>query len=62
MEICNWWVWKSSRCLEDVLETWDRGGTQESLRVTLDVTYSTGYMEPEETTFCSQAGTSWSNK
>ena len=35
-------------------ETWDKGGVQESMGVTLAVTH-TGDMEPEEATSCSQA-------
>ena len=38
-------------------ETWDKGGTQESMGVTLAVTHSIGDMEHEEVTSCSQAGT-----
>ena len=43
--------------LQDETETWDKGGTQESMGVTLAVTHSIGDMEPEEATSCSQAGT-----
>jgi hypothetical protein len=39
------------------METWDWGGTQESVGVSLDVTRSTGDMEPSEAASCSQAGT-----
>ena len=35
----------------------DRGGSQESMEVTLAESHSTGDMEPEEATSCSQAGT-----
>ena len=38
-------------------ETWDKGGTQESMGVTLAVTHSIGDMEPEEATSFSQAAT-----
>ena len=44
-------------CSLDETETWDKGGTQDSVRVTLAVTHYTGDMEPEEATSCSQAGT-----
>lgn len=43
--------------LEDMREVWDRGGTQESMGVTLVVTHNTGDMEVEEATSCSQAET-----
>jgi hypothetical protein len=33
-------------------ETLDKGGTQESMEVTLAVTYCIGDMEPEEATSC----------
>jgi hypothetical protein len=36
--------------------TWDKGGTQEPMGVTLGVTHTTGDMEPEEATSCSQTG------
>jgi hypothetical protein len=36
--------------LQDEKETWDKGGTQESMGVTLAVTHNIGDMEPEETT------------
>ena len=38
-------------------ETWDKGGTQESMGVTLAVTDYIRDMEPEETTSCRQAQT-----
>lgn len=38
------------------IETWDKGGPQESVVVILAVTQSTGDMEPEEVTSWSQAG------
>ena len=41
----------------NVIETWDRGGTQESIGVTLAVTHNIGDMKPEESTSCSQVGT-----
>ena len=43
--------------LQDKTEAWNKGGTQESMGVTLAVTYNIGNMEPEEATSCSQAGT-----
>ena len=48
---------ESRRRLQDKTESWDKGGTQESMGVTLAVTHSIGDMEPEEATSCSQAGT-----
>jgi hypothetical protein len=36
-------------------ETWDSGGTHDSMGITLAVTHSIGDMEPEEATFCSKA-------
>jgi hypothetical protein len=38
-------------------ETWGKGGTQESMGVTLAVTPYTGDTEPEGATSCSQVGT-----
>ena len=43
--------------LQDKTKTWDKGGAQESMGVTLAVTHYIGDMEPEEATSCSQAGT-----
>ena len=43
--------------LEDVPETWDRGGSEESMGVTLAKTYSNKDMEHEKATSCSQAET-----
>ena len=43
--------------LQDETETWEKGGAQESMGVTLAVTHSIGDMEPEEATSCSQPGT-----
>ena len=34
--------------LEDMPETWHRGGSQESMGVTLAETHSSGNIEPEE--------------
>ena len=42
--------------LQDESESWDKGGTQESMGVILAVTYYIGDMEPEEATSYSQAG------
>ena len=61
----KWWhmlgkVWSkrnTSPLLEDVPETWDAGASQESMGVTFAETHSSGDMEPEEATSCSQAGT-----
>jgi hypothetical protein len=58
MEIWNRWEWGCGGHLKDVTETWDRGGTQESMVVTLAMTHSIGDTELKETTSCSQAGTS----
>lgn len=40
-------------------ETWDRGGSQESMRVTLAEMPNIGNMEPEKATSRSRAGTQW---
>jgi hypothetical protein len=48
--------------LQDETETWDMGGSQESMGVTLAVTHCIGDMEPEDATSCSQVGTRWSNR
>ena len=55
--------WKSANDgggghLQDVTKTWDKGGSQESMGVTLAVTHRIGGMEPEEATSCSWVGTS----
>lgn len=39
-------------------ETWDKGGTQESMGAYLDVTPNIGDMETEEADSCSQTGIS----
>ena len=44
--------------IQDMTETCDEGGTQESMWMTLAVTHRIGDMEPEEATSCSQAETS----
>jgi hypothetical protein len=36
---------------------WNKGGAQESVRVTLAMTHYIKDMEPEEAIFCSQTGT-----
>ena len=59
MEIFNLWgkeVGGISRTRQR--ETWDKGGTQESMGVTLAVTHSIGNIEPEEGTLYGQAGNS----
>ena len=42
--------------LQDETETWDKGGVQESVGVTLAVTHHIGDMEPKKAISCSQAG------
>ena len=41
--------------LQNETETWDKGGAQESMGVSLAVTHSIGNVGPEEATSCSQA-------
>ena len=41
--------------LQDETETWDKGGAQESMWVTLAVTHYIWDMEPEEATSCCHA-------
>ena len=41
--------------LQNETETWDKGGGQESMGVSLAVTHSIGNVGPEEATSCSQA-------
>jgi hypothetical protein len=43
--------------LEDMPETWDEGGSQESMMVTLAENHSSGDMKPEEAISCCHAGT-----
>ena len=43
--------------LQNETETWSKGESQESVKVTLAVTLYIGSMEPEEATSCSQTGT-----
>jgi hypothetical protein len=40
----------------DGTETWDMGGAQESMGVSLAVTHSIEYMEPESATSCGNTG------
>ena len=49
--------WEGGWYLEDMLETWEGGGSQESMEIILAETHSSGDMEPEEATSQSQAGT-----
>ena len=42
--------------LQDETETWNKGGTQESMGVTLAMNHYIGAMGPEEATSCSQTG------
>lgn len=46
--------WEGRGHLQDKTETWDKGGTQESMRVTLAMTHSIGDMGPEKTTSYNQ--------
>ena len=55
MEICNWQGWEGRDHLQEETETWDKGGAQESMEVSLAVTYSFGDMEPKEAISCFQA-------
>ena len=43
--------------LQKEKETWDRGGTQESMEVSLAVNHSIGDIEHGETASCGQTGT-----
>jgi len=43
--------------LKDMTETWNEGGTQESIEVTLTMLHRIGNVEPGEATSCSQART-----
>ena len=51
MEIC------SLGLRGDMPETWNGGGSQESMGVILAETHNSGDMEPKEAISCSQAGT-----
>ena len=44
--------------LQDELETWDKGGTQEPMGVTLAMAYNTGDIEP----LVASQETKWSNR
>ena len=44
-------ILRRSGHLQDKTETWDKGGAQESMGVTLAVTHSIGDMKPEKATF-----------
>jgi hypothetical protein len=48
--------WGGGEHLKDKTETWNKGGTQESVWVALAVIHYTVDMEPEEVTFFSQIG------
>ena len=48
---------RGGKGLQDKTETLDKGGTQESVGVTLAVTHCTGDIEHELATFCIQTGT-----
>jgi len=52
--ICSWLGWGH---LKYMPETWDRRVSQESMGLTLTESHSSGDMEFEEATSCSQAGT-----
>ena len=56
MEICNSWGRGGRDHLHKETVTWDKGGAQESMGVTLAVSHI-GHMDPEGPTFCSQPGT-----
>lgn len=49
--------WGGEGHLQDVTETWNRGGTQESMELTLTVTHYIDNTEPEEVSSCNQTGT-----
>jgi hypothetical protein len=55
MQICSFLGGGVGGHFQEVTETWDQRGSQESTNA---VTHNTGAMEPEKTTSCSQAGTS----
>ena len=56
MEIAAGWGGKWGH-FRDMLETWDGGGFQEPIGVTLAETHSSGDLEREEAVSCRQAGT-----
>ena len=43
--------------LQDETESWDKGGTQESMELTFAGPHYIGDMEPKEATSCIQTGT-----
>jgi hypothetical protein len=57
MEIFKRWVWGGGGQVQEETETWNKGGTQESMVATLAVIQSTVHTEPEESTSCRKAGT-----
>jgi hypothetical protein len=57
MEICNWHFGGGGGHLKDLPETWNRGGAQESMRMTLAVTCSIRDMELEESISSNQIRT-----
>jgi hypothetical protein len=50
-------ILRRSGHLQDKTETWDKGGAQESMGLTLAETHYIGDMELGEATSCSQTGT-----
>jgi hypothetical protein len=48
--------------LQDETESWDKGGTQESMWVTLTVTHYNEDMEPEEVTPVARQEPQWSDR
>ena len=48
--------WEGRGHLQDKTKTWDKGGTQESMRVSSAVTHSIGDVEHKEATSCNHAG------
>jgi hypothetical protein len=57
MKIFNWQLLGGSRNLQDEIETYNKKTSQESMQVSLPVTHYIGDMDPEEVSFCIQAGT-----
>jgi hypothetical protein len=62
MEICNLLGRGGRGHLQDETETWDKGGTQESMGVTLTVTHNVGGLEHEEAIFCSKQEINWNDR
>ena len=56
MEICNLQGWEVGASPERD-RAWEKGGTQESMMMTLAVTHYIEDVEPEEATSCSLSGT-----